>query len=106
MSLGELIAPCKRTAGIDNRPRVGKISRCPFFRRETRIDWTAPTIGCDLDTSLRIAASGHGPHDICHIRGIDIVIDEHDEPSEVSSLPGAQRYVGRLSGMTAVALFD
>src|SRR5580765_8111364 len=52
MNLGKLIAPGKRPARVDYRPRVGEIAGAALFRRKPRIDGAAPAITRDLDAGL------------------------------------------------------
>ena len=104
MYLGKLIAPGKRPARVEYRPRVGEIAGDALFRRKPRVDRAAPAIVGDLDAGLWIAAGAHGPHDVGHVRGIDIIVHEHDEAAEVAAFARTEGDVRRLPGMSAAVL--
>src|SRR5581483_8740300 len=72
MNLRKFIAPGERSAGVDDRARVGEISGRPLRRRDARVDGAAPAAGCDLDRGLRIASCRHRPENVLHVGWVDV----------------------------------
>ena len=59
---GILVLPVKRSAGVDNGPRVGKIALLLLPRWDGRIEGGRPRIRDDVDRSGGIRPRAHGPH--------------------------------------------
>ena len=70
------------------------------------IEGSAPATVDNANSGFRIAASGYGPDDFFHVRGIDIIIDDDDEAAMIVSRTGAESSDSRLLRVPVVALFD
>src|SRR5206468_727781 len=101
--LRELLDVAVLHAGVDQRlgavgPLVGRVLR--------RVEPGRPGVAQDVDILDGVAARGHRPDDLIHVRGIDVLV-HGDDPLRVvraSRTLGGQRQ--RLSRVAGVALLE
>ena len=75
---GKILQTLVGTAGIQNRARI---LRGPF--RNPRIERAAPGLADEFNVLGRIASRAHGPHHVEQIGRIHVVIDNHDEATQI-----------------------
>src|SRR4026207_82227 len=89
---GEVIAPGKRLAGVDEHAAHGEIAFLASLRRQTRVEIAGPRFE-NLHGFRRIDARAHGPNDLFQIHRVDVVIN--CDVVAVHARPGLQTGDGR-----------
>jgi len=71
-----------------------------------RVERPAPTAAQNIDISLGLTAGRHRPDYIVGVRGIDIVVNDHDKAAQVGARMALRRDDRGLFCMAGIALLD
>src|SRR5262245_30297050 len=102
----KLIPPFERPHRVEDSPAVRMVAVVPLVRRHSRVQRGAPATIDDVDVSCRVHPGHHRPKYFFLIRGIDILIDNHDVAAVARRCRSTYRSQARLLGMAGIFLLD